>query len=118
MLLVLDNCEHVVESIGAIAELIFLEAPRVYILATSRELLNVEGEHVYALEPLGTPDTTVDMTAERALEYPAVQLFLERAGATAGPIDLSDSDAPVVAGASRWRRRRLLDLQCRCHGRP
>jgi predicted ATPase/DNA-binding winged helix-turn-helix (wHTH) protein len=101
MLLVLDNCEHVVQSIGAIAELIFVEAPRVYILATSRELLNVEGERVYALEPLGTPDTSTDMTAARALEYPAVQLFLERAGATAGPIELSDADAPVVAEICR-----------------
>lgn len=85
LLLVLDNCEHVIESVGSVAERVFVEAPRVYILATSRELLNVEGEHVYSLEPLGTPEITADMTAAQALEYPAVQLFLERAGATAGP---------------------------------
>lgn len=100
-LLILDNCEHVIESIGGVAERIFVEAPQVYILATSRELLNVEGEHVYALEPLATPEASTDMTAARALEYPAVQLFLERAGATAGPITLSDADAPIVAEICR-----------------
>ena len=99
-LLVLDNCEHVIESIGGLAERIFVEAPRVHILATSRELLNVEGEHVFALDPLETPATD-DITAARALEYPAVQLFLERAGATSGPISLSDQDAPVVAEICR-----------------
>lgn len=101
VLLLLDNCEHVIHAVGAIAERIFFEAPRVYILATSRELLNVEGERVFALEPLATPDTTENMTAERALEYPSVQLFMERASATAGPITLSDEDAPVVAEICR-----------------
>lgn len=100
VLLVLDNCEHVIESIGGLAERIFVEAPRVHILATSRELLNVEGEHVFALEPLETPAVEV-VTAARALEYPSVQLFLERAGATSGPIALSDEDAPVVAEICR-----------------
>ena len=99
-LLVLDNCEHVIESIGGLAERIFVEAPRVHILATSRELLNVEGEHVFALDPLETPAAEV-VTAARALEYPSVQLFLERAGATSGPISLSDEDAPVVAEICR-----------------
>jgi len=96
VLLVLDNCEHVVEAMGGLAERIFVEAPRVHLLATSRELLNVEGEHVYALDPLATPGNA-DITAEQALEYASVQLFLERAGATGSPISLSDADAPVVA---------------------
>jgi predicted ATPase/DNA-binding winged helix-turn-helix (wHTH) protein len=99
-LLVLDNCEHVIESIGGLAERIFVQAPRVHILATSRELLNVEGEHVFALDPLETP-ASEHITAARALEYPSVQLFLERAGATSGPISLSDEDAPVVAEICR-----------------
>jgi predicted ATPase/DNA-binding winged helix-turn-helix (wHTH) protein len=100
VLLVLDNCEHVIESIGALAERIFIEAPRVHILATSRELLNVEGEHVFALDPLETPAAEV-ITAARALEYASVQLFLERAGATSGSISLSDEDALVVAEICR-----------------
>lgn len=99
-LLVLDNCEHVIDSIGGLAERIFVEAPRVHILATSRELLNVEGEHVFALDPLETP-AAENITAARALEYPSVQLFLERAGATSGPISLTDEDAPVVAEICR-----------------
>lgn len=100
VLLVLDNCEHVVQAIGRLAERIFVEASRVHILATSRELLNVEGEHVYALEPLATPSEG-DITAEQALEYASVRLFLERAGATGSPILLSDADAPVVAKICR-----------------
>jgi predicted ATPase len=90
----------VIETVGGLAERIFVEAPRVHILATSRELLNVEGEHVFALDPLGTP-AAEDITAARALEYPSVQLFLERAGATSGPISLTDADAPVVAEICR-----------------
>jgi hypothetical protein len=51
MLLILDCCEHVVDSTAALAETIFQEAPQVSILATSRELLRAEREHVYALAP-------------------------------------------------------------------
>jgi predicted ATPase/DNA-binding winged helix-turn-helix (wHTH) protein len=96
VLLVLDNCEHVVEAIGTLAERIFIQAPGVHLVATSRERLNVEGEHLYSLEPLTTPDST-DITAQQALEYASVQLFLERVSANGSPISLSDADAPVVA---------------------
>jgi predicted ATPase/DNA-binding winged helix-turn-helix (wHTH) protein len=101
LLLVLDNCEHVIEAMSGLAERIFIEAPGVHLLATSRELLNVEGEHVYALEPLATPAVDAEITAAQALEYPCIQLFLERAGATSGPITLSDADAPIVAEICR-----------------
>jgi predicted ATPase/DNA-binding winged helix-turn-helix (wHTH) protein len=100
-LLVLDNCEHVVEAIGGLAERIFIEAPRVHLLATSRESLNVEGEHVYALDSLATPETSAGITATQALQYASVQLFVERAGATGSTIALNDSDAPVVAEICR-----------------
>lgn len=100
VLLVLDNCEHVVAAIGALAERIYVEAACVHILATSRELLNVEGEHVYGLEPLSTPSDT-DVTAKQVVEYASVQLFLERASATGSSISLTDDDAPVVAEICR-----------------
>jgi predicted ATPase len=55
MLLILDNCEHVIETAAALAERLFIEAPQVHLLATSREPLRVKGEFVYRLPPLGSP---------------------------------------------------------------
>ena len=55
MLLVFDNCEHVIEAAATLGERIFMEAPQVAILATSREALRAEGEQVYPLSPLESP---------------------------------------------------------------
>ena len=52
ILLILDTCEHIIEAVAALASQIFMAAPQVHILATSREALQVEGEHVYRLDPL------------------------------------------------------------------
>ena len=81
MLLILDNCEHVVGAALTLAERIFQEAPEVAILATSREALRVEGEHVYTLPALENPPEGVDLTAAQVLAFPAAHLFLERAAA-------------------------------------
>jgi predicted ATPase/DNA-binding winged helix-turn-helix (wHTH) protein len=97
ILLVLDNCEHVIESVAVLAERIYGAAAQTYILATSRESLRVEGEHVYKLSPLGAPDAHSVRTAAEILTFPAVQLFMERAAAGGNPIDLSDADARLVA---------------------
>ncbi len=51
LLLVLDSCEHLIDTVAAIAERIYLEAPQMHVLATSREALRVEGEQVYRLMP-------------------------------------------------------------------
>jgi predicted ATPase/DNA-binding winged helix-turn-helix (wHTH) protein len=95
LLLVLDNCEHLIETVAPLAERIFSET-EVYILATSRETLRAEGEHVYRLEPLESPSENAGLTAADAMTFPAVQLFVERAAARGSPITLSDDDAPVV----------------------
>ena len=100
-LLILDNCEHLVEAAATLAARIFAAAPRVHILATSREALRVEGEHVYALAPLAFPSDEPALTAEAALTYPAVQLFVERARANGARLDLSESDAATVANICR-----------------
>ena len=55
ILLILDTCEHLIEAVAALAARIFVAAPQVHILATSREALRVEGEHVYRLDPLACP---------------------------------------------------------------
>jgi predicted ATPase/DNA-binding winged helix-turn-helix (wHTH) protein len=101
LLLVLDSCEHVIETVAAVAESIFREASEVHILATSRESLRVEGEQVYRLPPLGCPPDAVELKAAEALSFPAVRLFVERVGASGAPFVLSDADAPVVADLCR-----------------
>ena len=101
LLLVLDNCEHVIESVAALAERIYAAAPNAYILATSRESLRAEGEHVHRLSPLRVPEEDSVLTANEAIAFPAVQLFLERAAAGGNRIDLSDAEAPLVARICR-----------------
>lgn len=98
VLLVLDNCEHVVGAAATLAEQIFQEAPGVHILATSREALRAEGEHAYWLPPLAGPPPDSTLTAAEALTYPAVKLFMERAAASGSRLELSDADATIVGG--------------------
>jgi predicted ATPase/DNA-binding winged helix-turn-helix (wHTH) protein len=101
MLLILDSCEHVVEAAAALAERIFEEAPQVHILATSREALRVEGEHVYRLSALDSPPEGVDFSAAQTIAFPAARLFVERAAASGYPFELSDADAPIVGEICR-----------------
>jgi predicted ATPase/DNA-binding winged helix-turn-helix (wHTH) protein len=101
ILLVLDNCEHVIGVEAALAERVVSEAPQAHILATSREALRVEGEHVHLLYSLDCPPEDVDLTAKEALGYPATQLFMERAAASGRRDALSDIDAPIVARICR-----------------
>jgi predicted ATPase len=101
MLLVLDNCEHVVDAAAALAEEVVKGAPGIHILATSREPLRVQGERVQRLEPLGVPAVSAGLAAVEALSYPAVQLFVERAAETLDGFELTDADAPIVADICR-----------------
>lgn len=97
MLLVFDNCDRVIDAAAALATAILSGTPRVHILATSRESLRIEGEHIHRLRPLASPPAGSWPTATEALAFPAVQLFVERAEASLGEFDLSDVDAPLVA---------------------
>jgi predicted ATPase len=97
ILLVLDNCEHVIDAAATLAERIYQEAPGVHILATSREAMRVEGEHAYWLPPLESPSREGGVKAEDATKFPAVKLFLERATAGGGRVELRDADASIVA---------------------
>jgi predicted ATPase/DNA-binding winged helix-turn-helix (wHTH) protein len=101
ILLVLDNCEHVIGVAAALAERVVIEAPHAHILATSREALRVEGEHVHVLYSLEYPPEDVGLTAVEALRYPAVQLFMERAAASGYDAALTDGEAPIVARSCR-----------------
>jgi predicted ATPase/DNA-binding winged helix-turn-helix (wHTH) protein len=101
MLLLLDNCEHLIEMVSVLSESIFAGAPNVHILATSRETLRVEGESVYRLFPLAAPQESPNLTAAEALAFPAVRLFVECVSAKANGYNLSDADAPIVAEICR-----------------
>jgi predicted ATPase/DNA-binding winged helix-turn-helix (wHTH) protein len=101
MLLLFDNCDHVIEVTATLAEEIYKHAPRVHILATSREKLRVEGERVLRLLPLGVPTATMKLTAKEALAFPAIQLFVERVAANSDDFKLEDADAPQVAEICR-----------------
>jgi len=98
LLLVLDNCEHVVDATAELAETIFKESASVHILATSREALRVEGEHACWLPALACPSPGSSMKASDVTKFSAVELFMERAAASGGRFDLDDENAPIVAG--------------------
>jgi predicted ATPase/DNA-binding winged helix-turn-helix (wHTH) protein len=100
-MLVLDNCEHVIDTVAPLAERLFSRAPDMFILTTSRETLRVEGEHVYLLRPLDPPPLNAELTAGSTVGWPAVQLFMERAVAGGYRFQLSDDDASLVATICR-----------------
>jgi len=101
MLLVLDNCEHVIDAAASLALAVLRSAPGVHILATSREPLRIEGERVHRLSALGSPSPSPRLSAAEALAFPAVQLFVERAAADLGEFELSDANASTVADICR-----------------
>jgi predicted ATPase/DNA-binding winged helix-turn-helix (wHTH) protein len=101
LLLLLDNCEHIVDAVAPLAEAILRSAPHVSILTTSREALRAEGEWVYRLRPIGLPPATRSQTAAEIMPFAAVQLFVERASASLDGFRLTDAEAPVVAEICR-----------------
>jgi len=97
LLLVLDNCEHLV---GACAELVadlLRRCPHVRVLATSREPLAIPGEVIWQVLPLGLPDLSQLASAERVARSPAVRLFVERAQAASPSFALSPDNAATIA---------------------
>ena len=97
ILLVLDNCEHVIDAAANLAEHVFSQAPQTHILVTSREALRADGEYVHLLYSLDCPPEEAALTAVETLRYPAAELFMERASASGYAVTLSDIDAPTVA---------------------
>jgi non-specific serine/threonine protein kinase len=96
LLLVLDNCEHLVEACAQLTMQIARTCPDVRVLATSREILGVAGEIVHQVDPLTLP-AGAQVTAEAVLQSEAIQLFVERAAACAPGFTLTDRNAPRVA---------------------
>lgn len=99
-LLVIDNCEHVIEEAARLASALMSATTTVRILATSREALRVVHEQVYRVRPLSVPPPGLGADAAALLEYSAVELFVERARARAG-YDLIDANAEAVSTICR-----------------
>nr|WP_244670278.1 winged helix-turn-helix domain-containing protein [Rhodoplanes elegans] len=100
ILIVLDNCEHLVAAAAGLAEALVRDTGAA-VLATSREPLRAGGERVVRLPPLAMPDRSDGLTAAAALAYPAVRVFVERAIATRDTFTFTDAEAPLVAAICR-----------------
>jgi predicted ATPase len=97
LLLVLDNCEHVLGASATLADAILRAAPGLTILATSREPLRNPGEIVFRVPSLAIPHPDRQLEPRRLAGYEAVSLFIERATAAAPGFVLDDSNAADVA---------------------
>ena len=100
-LIILDCCEHLIDGASAVAEELIRHVPTLHLLATSREALRVEGEHVHELCALACPPEDNDLLAQDALQYPAVQLLIDRVRAVRGNFELADADASIAARICR-----------------
>ncbi len=100
-LVILDNCEHLLDAACALADALLAHCPGVKILATSRQKLGLDGEAVYPMPSLPVPEQAGAATAEAALQADAVRLFAIRAADAVGGYTLTDEDAADVAGICR-----------------
>ncbi|MEJ0047159.1 MAG: winged helix-turn-helix domain-containing protein [Rhodospirillales bacterium] len=101
MLLVLDNCEHVLAGAASLTSAILSHCPSMKILATSQEALGIAGEWVFPLPALPVPPANGTLTAAAAMRCDAVRLFAERAADALGSYTLTDADAQSVATICR-----------------
>ena len=97
LLIVLDNCEHLVGASASLAADVLRNCPDVRVLATSREPLSVAGEQTYRVPSLSSPDPKAAQTVESLSQYEAVRLFIERAQAVQPDFSVTDANAPAVA---------------------
>jgi predicted ATPase/class 3 adenylate cyclase len=107
LLLILDNCEHVVAACARLAEALLRACPSLRVLASSREPLGIAGETAWPLPPLSLPDHWRELTAgpdaiERLSQYEAVRLFIDRATIVRPAFQLSNENVHLVAQIC-WR---------------
>jgi non-specific serine/threonine protein kinase len=101
ILLVLDNCEHLIAACAQLAEALLHAAADVRILATSREALGLSGETVWRVPSLSLAEPSQRLPAEALLQYEAVRLFAERARAVDATFSVADANAATVAEVCR-----------------
>jgi predicted ATPase len=95
-LLILDNCEHLIQVCAELAETLLRACPNLHILATSRETLGIPGETLYLVPTLTTPDPLLS-SLDTLSQYEAVQLFIERAQTALSGFTMTDDNAPAIA---------------------
>jgi predicted ATPase len=101
ILLILDNCEHLVQATALLAESILDSTDHIDIVATSRAPLYARGERILRVAPLAVPDADTPYDEEAALTWPAVRLFVERAMANTDGFALSAANWPAVVHVCR-----------------
>ncbi|TMF95041.1 MAG: LuxR family transcriptional regulator [Chloroflexi bacterium] len=101
LLLLLDNCEHLLGSAAQVAADVIKAAPGVRVLATSREPLAIAGEHVVPVPPLELPTGSAAESLARLRQNEAVMLLTERAAAASGTFELSGANQIAVAEVCR-----------------
>ena len=101
VLIVLDNCEHLIEACAQLAEKLLRACPRLRILATSREPLRIAGELIWLVPGLSLPDLGQLRRTESLLRYEAVQLFTERAKAVLPTFEVRVDNAAALAQVCR-----------------
>lgn len=105
LLLVLDNCEHLVEACAQVVTTLLRRCPGVNVLASSREALNISGESIYPVPPLGTleySDLSEGVNPNQLAELEAVQLFVERAASVRPGFAVTPENAALI-GRICWR---------------
>ncbi len=101
LLLVVDNCEHLLEAAALLVTDILRAAPGVRVIATSREPLSVPGEHVLPIPPLELPRAQADESLDQLRQNESVELFTERASAASGRFELTASNRAAVVDLCR-----------------
>jgi predicted ATPase len=96
LLLILDNCEHLIEDVAPLASDLLSACPRLKIIATSRESLRIPGEWQYPISTLELPEENSQIDAPTAAQVPAVALFVERARAVHPDFNLSANNVRAV----------------------
>jgi predicted ATPase/DNA-binding CsgD family transcriptional regulator len=101
IMLVLDNCEHLIDACARLAEALLHACPTLRILATSRELLGIAGERNFPVPPLSLPEAERLSAFENPAGYEAIRLFVDRAQAVVPGFELTEHNAPAVANLCR-----------------
>jgi len=95
-LLIIDNCEHIIQACARFCEAVLRACPQVGLLASSRELLGVGGERAFSVPSLRIPEPDAGLSPDHLGQYEAMRLFLDRAASTAPRFALTPANAPSV----------------------
>ncbi|MDQ3022248.1 MAG: tetratricopeptide repeat protein [Bacteroidota bacterium] len=97
ILIILDNCEHLIEQCAKLTEKLLCTSPKLKIIATSREALRCSGEQTYRVLSLDTPNPKDKISPEKLSQYEAVRLFIERAMSVDSTFHVNNNNAHALA---------------------